>query len=815
MESPVFRADFQADRGIPDRRNIHMQFPKKFYAASDKYATFEEPVPAYCYRKTFFCENTETASLLLCGLGLYELFINGNRITRGRLSSYLSNPDHILYYDEYDVSEHIIKGKNTIAVVLGNGILNCPGGSVWNFDIAPYRSAPKFALAFTMGDIQFDASSFITAPTPIIFNDLRAGEWYDARLYDGEQTATAYDDSHWQPVIPAETPRGKAKCNASIPMRVSAQLKAQTVRKSRISIFPQLSSQIPDLAMPDDERTTEGYIYDFGVNTTGVCRLHIRNSRPGQKIILQYGEILGDNDAGEIDTTVRNADSGLDLRGFHFLPHRYNNRDVYICKGDADEIWEPYFTHHGFRYCLVIGIDEQQVCDDTVTATVFHTALEQITSFTCSNDIINRLWDAGIRSDIGNFCHFPTDCPHREKNGWTGDANISAEQMLTVLNCENNLKEWLCNIRCAMQETGELPGIVPTSDWGYDTGPAWDGVIIEIPFQIWRLRGDTDVIRENAAAIFRHLHFISGRRTKEGLIAYGLGDWCPAGRLYSDVSKASTTFTSTVTAMQLCEKAAKMYAAIGMHLEKAYAESLWNEYRTALRQEMVDLHTMTTYDRCQTSQAMAIYYNVFEKAEQTAAFHALLEMIEKNNRSFDCGILGMRVIFHVLSRFGQTELALHMITKPDFPSYRYWIDHDATTFWELFAPITTEQSSCNHHFFGDILSWFVQNLAGIRIDPDYNGTKNVRIEPHFPASLSFAEAEMKIADTEDAIVCSKWHREGDTIILNTAIPAGVKAALLLDSSWQSETGYTNIHLEGEQEFRLIRSEQQTVFTYPV
>jgi len=365
-----------------------------------------------------------------------------------------------------------------------------------------------------------------------------------------------------------------------------------------------------------------------------------------------------------------------------------------------------------------------------------------------------------------------------------------------------------------MKENGELPGIVPTADWGYGLGPAWDGVIIEVPFQIWRLRGDTDVIRENAAAMLRYLHLISGKRTSEGLIDYGLGDWCQAARRHVDSPKASNVFTSTVTTMQLCEKAAKMYDAIGMQLEKVYAESLGKELKVAVRKELVDLHTMTTYDRCQTSQAMAIYYDVFEKSEQNAAFNVLLYLIEENNRSFDCGILGMRVIFHVLSAFGQTDLALHMITKPEFPSYGYWIDHGATTFWELFTPISTEQSSCNHHFFGDILSWFVQNLAGIRIDPDCNGSGAIRIEPHFPESMSFAEATMKISAADDnAVVHSKWYRDGEKIVLKTGIPDGMKATLKLDDKWQCEEGYAYLYLEGEQETRLIPSGWHSIYDF--
>lgn len=779
-----------------------MQLSNRFFAANQKYCTFSEPQPAPCLRKAFQLDEIREASLSVCGLGLYELYINGKRITRGRLGSYVSNPDHILYYDTYDVSDYLQSGENVIALMLGNGMLNCVGGGIWNFDQAVYRSAPKAALLFSMGELTFDASEFVWAPSPIIFDDLRAGEWYDARLEIGKWMLPGYDDSAWSSVIAAETPRGLQRVNRTVPILPRGEITPISYYRGCISIFPDLEGRQPELPFADDEKDTEGWLYDFGVNTTGVCRLHLRNTKPGQKVILQYGEILGDNPAGAPDTTVRNENSGLDLRGFHFLPHRYNHRDVYICRGDKEEIWEPVFTHHGFRYCLVIGLEDGQAAEDTLTAVVLHTALEQRAAFRCSDETVNRLWDAGILSDLGNFFHFPTDCPHREKNGWTGDAMNSAEQMLTVLSCEDNLSEWLLNLRCAMRDSGELPAVVPTTDWGYGIGPAHDGVLIEIPYQIWRLRGNTDVIRENAAAILRYLHYLSVRRNQKGLITFGLGDWCQAARGSVDNPKAPSDFTSTVICMQLSQKASRMFRAVSMDLEADFAQALASQLRDSARKHLLNLHTMTANYRCQTAQAMALYYDLFEPAERAAATEVLLQLIEENDGSFDCGVLGMRVIFHVLSRAGYTDRALHMITKKEFPSYGYWIANGATTLWELFSPIERVQSSCNHHFFGDILSWFMQNLAGIRQNPDAQDANSVIIEPHFPDLLSFAEGTIQIPA---GTVESHWKRTGDGVELMVKIPKGASAILRLDAGWQTDIGFTEYSLGKETTVKIIKA----------
>lgn len=775
-----------------------MEFPKDFYCYSKEYATFENHIPAPCFRKRFDVENIEKASIIICGLGFYELFVNGQRITRGRLSSYISNPDKVLYYDEYNVTDYINHGENVIAVLLGNGFLNCVGGGIWDFDKTPYRSSPKFALQFTMGDLTFSAKDFVTAPSPIIFDDMRAGEWYDARLENGDITAVSYDDSGWTPTLKAECPRGVCRLNTSNPMTVQNVLQPISYRKSKISIFPKVS--VSEIPYAEDEKNTEGVLYDFGINTSGVCKLKLKNTCAGQKIILQYGEILGDNPKGERDTTERNENSGLDLRGFHFLPSRYNHRDVYICKGGERETFEPTFTHHGFRYCLVMGLDEAQIQKDTVQAVVFHTDLEQIADFKCSDDMVNRLWKAGLRSDLTNFCHFPTDCPHREKNGWTGDAQLSAEHMLTAFSCETNLKEWLYNLKHTMRMSGEPSGIAPTASWGFGFGPAWDAALTEIPYQIWRQRGDTEVIRENAASIFRYLYFLSSKRSRKGLIEFGLGDWCQAARIGVDNPKASVAFTSTVIAMDICRKASAMFGEIGFDFEKQYAQSLADSFRNAVRKHLTDTRNMTTYDRCQTSQAMAIYYGVFDDCEKKTAFDVLLRLIKENDGSFDCGILGMRVLFHVLSEFSHTDLALHMITKPEFPSYGYWINHGATTLWELFSPIEQAQSSCNHHFFGDVLSWFIKNIAGIKQNPRGENVNSVIISPHFPETMQFAEGSVMIPCGNVKV---KWEREGDYIMLHTEIPEGAEAYLLLDERWQTEKGFAYCSLDGESDIKLI------------
>ncbi len=764
-----------------------MKFSTDFYAATREYSTFETQISAPCFRREFELCGLETAELTLCGLGLYELLVNGEKITKGLLSPYISNPDDILYYDNYDLTPHLREGKNVIGIMLGNGNLNAFGGEIWNFHNARYRSAPKLALTFeaktSTGDVEFDARDFVCTESPIILDDLRIGEWYDARLELGDWTSPGYDQTNWRISIPAETPRGECRLCGVDPILPLRELSPISYNRGRISHLASPAASLPIFEAPDDE-SGEGYLYDFGIDTAGIVHLTIKNARPGQKIVLQYGEKI--------------ADGGLDLRMATFLPTRFNHRDIYICKG-GDESWSPSFSYHGFRYILVLGLDENQATKDLLTYVVMSSAVKPRASFECSDEVTNKLWEITLNSDLSNFYHFPTDCPQREKNGWTGDISVSAEQLIMAFSCERNLAEWSRNLCKSMRPSGDLPGIVPTYEWGYGHGPAWDGVLINLPYYIWLYRGDTQLMRENASAILRWIHFVRSKRDSNGLVTYGLGDWVPAGR-YLDYRRAPTEFTSTVITLDLLKKAAKIYEILEMRAEKAYCESFYAELYAAAREHLIDKSRLVALGNCQTTQAMAIYYNLFEGAERSFAFEHLLELIAADGETCDCGVLGMRVIFHVLSEFGRSDLAFKLITQEEFPSYGYMISKGATALWECIHRFENQSSSLNHHFFGDIISWFMRNLAGIQINPHERDANEIRLAPSFVGALDFVKASVEIPA---GVVSVDWRREGETVLLRYEIPAGTKAELHAEPGLQFEDGIRFRRLYGSGEVRLI------------
>lgn len=757
-----------------------MDFPKTFIRATEQYSDYGVHVPAPYFRKKFTLDKTPRhAEVLICGLGFYRLYINGHDVTKGPLAPYISNPDDLLYYDRYEVSSHLKEGTNVIGVCLGNGFWNNPGGQIWDFDKAIFRGAPQLAMNLTVTatdgskTVILADKSFLTSDSPIYFDDYRCGEYYDARKeQDGWNVDPNFNDSAWKPAISAPVPRGECRISEAEPIVVSREIRP-------VSITAQ----------------EDGFLYDFGENLAGVCRLSVKG-RPGQEISLYHGEhlIRGKLDMVNISFQQRTP-----------LQHEYVQKSIYICKGsetmetkdseESREIHIPDFVYNGFQYVFVKGVDASQADEKLLTYLVMHTKLEERGGFSCSDSVANDLQQMTRRSDLANFYYFPTDCPQREKNGWTADAALSAEHMLLNLSVENSYREWLFNIRKSQMQDGRIPGIVPTAGWGFEwgNGPAWDSVLIYLPYFTYQYRGDIRIVEENVTAIFLYLHYLTTRRNEKNLLEIGLGDWCPVGR-GADQYEAPLALTDSIISMDLCQKAAFLFDQVHMTLQRDFALKFATELRDAVRRELIDPDTKMVAGDCQTSQAMAIFYRVFEPDEMQDAFQILLAQVTRADNHFTTGVLGGRVLFHVLSEFGYSDLAYQMITRKDYPSYGYWLTRGATSLWEDFHPESDSVASLNHHFWGDISNWFIRRIAGIQPNPDASNVSRVLFRPSFISSLTHAEGwhTGPFGKMESA-----WKRTGDQIKLTISLPDTMDGRITLEDGWCFEDGTSQATAENK------------------
>ena len=757
-------------------RVILLTFPQNFYAATHEYNTYEKHVNAPYIRRTFTVGEVRKAELVVSALGFYELFLNGEKITKGLLAPYISNPDDIVYFDAYDVTALLHDGKNTVGLLLGNGMQNNPGGEVWDFQIASFRGAPRFALRLqcTLKDgevytLEAD-ESFCTAPSPILFDDLRSGVFYDARLEQDGWCCPDFDESAWTPVYRTETPRGEFRLCEADPIVITKEIAPVEIREAKLcSLFDNRENMRKNTQFKFDFRGKTGVLFDFGVNTAGILRLRI-NGHAGQQIYMQMCEFV--NSGGEAS-----------YQNINFYPDGYAQSDLYICKGEGEETFEPSFTYHGYRYVMVFGLTPEQVKRETLTMLVANSDLETRGAFSCSDETMNKLGEMARRSDLANFYYFPTDCPHREKNGWTGDAACSAEHMLLTLTPETSYREWLRNICKAQNDSGALPGIVPTGGWGFawGNGPAWDNVLTELCWQVWRMRGDLTPAKECSASILRYLAYIDSRRRADGLVAVGLGDWLQPNR-GAGSPVAPLYLTDSVITMYIAKKSADLFRALGKPLQTQFAETLYRSMREAIRKNCIDFATMTVRSRCQTAQAICLYYGVFDGGEKAEASRVLVQLIQEADGHIDCGMIGLRALFHVLSDCGQGELAYRMITRPDGPSYGAFLEQGLTSLPESLLPCDKWDypDSLNHHFFGDIVSWFIQRVAGIRVNPDCASPDHIDITPDFLPSLSHAEANYTAPAGKVSV---RWQKDGGKVALHIEAAEGIYGEIRLPAGY--------------------------------
>ncbi len=728
-----------------------MFFSESFICATEEFSSYYKFVPSPYFRKEFeINEAVRALDIIVCGLGFYRLWINGKEITKGIIAPYVSNPEDIKYYDCYSIAPYISVGKNVIGIQLGNGMLNNPGGEIWDFEKASFRRSPCVAFAVegkteNGEDIFFEADeSVLCADSPLYFDDFRSGERYDATKEIKGWNEIDFDASGWKKALITESPKGVSRLCKAEPVKPTGEvLYAVSIKKGSIADDYLIHKKMAYIVPCEKSGMKAGFIYDFGVNKAGVPLLKIKGKR-GQRIELQFAEFLDEN-------------GSLTYRNINFYPEEYSQRDVFICSGEEDTFM-PYFTYHGARYCIVTGITEEQATRELLFFVVCNSELAHTAEFNCSDETVNKLYNMCKVSDLSNFFYFPTDCPHREKNGWTGDAALSAEHMLMMYNCEKSLAVWLDNARAAQLPDGQFPAIIPTSGWGFGFGPSWDAFLVNICYYSYVYKADREILEDNAESLYRYLRWAEGTLDEKGLVKAGLGDWCPVGG--NSKMKASVEYTCNVNFMDTLKKASFIFGIIGKETEKEYAEKLWDKIKENVRKEFIDTDTLIADTCCQTSQAMGIYFDVFEENEKDKAFEILLDIIHKNGDFLDFGILGARIMFHLLCDYGESELAFRMITRKEWPSYGHFIEQGLTSVPESFFPDFKDCDSLNHHFFGDIANWFISKVAGIRYNTTGKLHSEVIIKPEFISSLSCANASLE-TPLGKVKVC--WERQDDGI----------------------------------------------------
>lgn len=760
-----------------------MKISDIFIKATDSLCDFDNPVPAPCFRKEFELDFIpESACVTICGLGFYLLYINGSDITKGALAPYISNPDDVCRYDAYDITKLLKKGRNVIGCILGNGMRNCFGGYIWDFDKADCRGPLCLALCLEASgssshfSLECDESVKVH-PSHITFNDLRMGFHCNSNLEPTGWLSAGFDDSRWKNARLVAAPKGVKKFCEAEPISVREVLFPVSVKHYDTMAFAYEDTS-PNAAPLNSCIRNNIYLFDFGKNTAGVTKLSI-NGKKGQKITIRHGEMLQNSRFSISNIIVRDPENVLPYLEFF-------QKDEFICKGGYEE-FTPVFKYDGFRYAYVEGLEKEQLTGDLLTYLVMSSDIERRADFECSDKTLNALYSCTVNSDLSNFYYFPTDCPHREKNGWTGDASISAEQLLLNLKSEKSLREWLTDIRLSQKDSGELPGIVPTGGWGFDwgNGPLWDEVCVNLPYYIYKFTGDKSIIAENAEVIHKYLKYAYSKRDENGLYAYGLGDWSAPSMSYTSEIDSPLIVTDSITVCSMSAKAKKLFEIAGLKQEYEFAAFMAESTRAAIRSHLIDFSTYNVSGGTQTCQAYAIAADIFNEDEKPRAFSRLIDIIHRDGDINTCGIVGLRYIYHLLFDMGEGELAYKMIASQNRNCCGSLVKNNATSLPENFkTPDCRHIDSYNHHFFGDISNVLISKVAGICVNPSMNNHRGFLIKPCILNDIEYADASYM---TENGALSVHWEKTEGGARLAINVPPKASAEFITPGGFKCIT----------------------------
>jgi len=638
-------------------------------------------------RQTFALgDGFENVTAYVCGLGFHELSVNGSKADDRELAPVITQYDKRAGYIAYDITHLVRCGKNVITVLLGNGFYNTDSQDSWGFEHASWKHIPKL-LCEVVADgktVLSSDNSWKSIASPITFNQVRNGEFYDARLEISDLDDPDLEVSSWVNCRYCNPPGGLIAEEDCEPCKVTEKFACQ-----KIAQFCSASK-------------SSSMVFDVGENITGRCVFEVKGA-PGTVVELVYAEHI-----------LENGDVSQDHISTYVKKHAFQT-ERYTLKGNGPEKWHSRFTWHGFRYCKIYLFS----ADCSIELLDFYaegisTAFENAGSFESSCDTLNRLQKITRRSYISNFTGIPTDCPHREKNGWTGDAQIAIECGLWNFKAAKAAAYFVRTLIDTQRVNGQLPGIAPTGGWGYNwgSGPGWDIALFEIPWRIRLFTGDSRPLENALPAMEKYLDYALSMST-DYLVDYGLGDW-------------SCSRVDELTASVFTSTAYFYYAAKIMSYCKPEYAALAEAIKGSLNRNFYRGNGIYS-DGKRTALAAALYFGIAPDEVKQEVVEQLVKAIRERNHTTGFGIFGAKYILRVLADYGYLADAYKLATQKEFPGWGYWVAKNATTLWERWDG----SDSQNHIMFGDISAWMFEYLAGIKPDVDNPGFKRFTVKPAY------------------------------------------------------------------------------------
>jgi alpha-L-rhamnosidase len=705
----------------------------------------QKPQPAPMLRGAFSVEGeVRSARAYVTSLGLYELELNGRRVSDQLFTPGWTSYHHRIQYQTYDVTNLLRGGANALGATLGDGWYRGYLGWGDKRNIYGDRLALRCQLriTYTNGQVQVVGTdeTWKSATGPILMSDIYMGETYDARLEKPGWTSPGYDDASWAGVRTPGPVDAALIAPAGPPVRAIEEIHPVKVLKT-----------------PAGE-----IVVDMGQNMVGHVRLRVRGPE-GTKVTLRHAEVL--DKAGNFYTAnLRAAKAEL----------------AYVLKGGGEEVYEPHFTFQGFRFVEVEGFPGE-VTPDTLTGVVVHSDMAVAGHFETSDPLINQLQHNIRWGQKGNFLDVPTDCPQRdERLGWTGDAQVFSRTAAFNMDVASFFTKWLRDVAADQNDKGSVPYVVPDvlSDAKQFSGgsAAWADVATIIPWTMHLTYGDTRLLETQYPSMKAWVEYMRHEAGDKDLwnTGFHFGDWLAFASNASDYPGATTGKDLIATAFfahstDLVQRAA---AVLGKTADAAEYQALLVGIKKAFVKEFVTASGRVG-ENTQTAYALALQFDLLPEDLRAEAARRLAADVRARGH-LTTGFVGTPYLCHVLSRYGYLDVAYELLNRRDYPSWLYPVTQGATTIWERWdgqKPDGTFQdpgmNSFNHYAYGAIGDWMYRVVAGIEIDPEAPGYKHVIIQPQPGGGLQHVEASHESPYGE---VASGWALEGDRFVVSVAVP---------------------------------------------
>ncbi len=715
--------------------------------------------PGLLLRREFATKSGLKRALLhVSGLGNYTPFINGQKASGDVLEPGWTNYRKTVLYQSYDVTALVKSGApNAIGLSLGHGmydISGAPDGRYVKFrqSFGPLQAIAQLRLQYEDGSSEIIGTDirWKTSPGPLTFENLFAGEDYDARLeIDGWDEPNLRDETKWTSAIAAPSPGGAMRSLSSAAPPIRAHDRLQPVK---------ITSPKPGVA-----------VYDFGQNTAMMPRLEVRGAA-GAMVRMIPAELLGKD--GLVD---RNSSTQDGVRPAWWQ---------YTLRGAGNEMWMPQFFYHGSRYLQVettspTGTPAPII--EKLESVVVHSSSTPIGKFETSNELFNRTHALVRWAQRSNMMSVMTDCPHREKMPWLEETHLNGPSLRYNFEMAPLLAKTTNDMADSQLENGFVPNIAPEFfkaqprvEDPFRNSPEWGSAFLLVPWQQYQFTGDTSLLRRHYEGMKRYVAFLEST-AKDHIVSTGLGDWYDIGPKPSWGSQL-TPPPLTATAFYYYDNwiLARVAALLGKPEEAATFEAKSLLIRDAFNAKFFNPETGQYATGSQTSNAIPLVMELAKPEHRAGLLEAIVKDVQQ--KGLTSGDVGYRYLLRALADGGRSDVIYAMNNQSDKPGYGMQLARGATSLTEKWDASVGNFGSQNHFMLGQINEWFFHDLAGIQCDPTVPGFKKIIIKPAIVGDLKMASASY---DSSYGRIESRWTREGNQLTLRVSIPANTSATVYM------------------------------------